>query len=592
MIFAQIRQKKSAREKVDFLRSKPPLGSERPLNTYLYRWVAAALLLLQFLPYLILWDQAYIRIHDTLEGEWLWYHLLFENNLVFDSSGQAVIEQVMNGLPRRFLHSPWSMEILWISLFGIYGGYIFNYCLTHLLGFMGMYLLLQKHLLKDPRQEYISLGVALCFSWIPAFTVFGLSLLGLPLLIYCLLNIYRNQHQILSYFFILLFPFYSSVVWGGPAALLMGFGLAAYTYWKTAKWQMHLIWPCLILALGYLIADWPLFQFALDKGDFISQREEYNYFYNKELSWQFSLQEAFHLLFIGHYHVATLVSIPMLFSAFILLLRRGWSQRMMRIGAALAGILVFYGLYNWLVYWGGDYFPLLKSYKFNRIGILVPLFLFILFAQSLFELHSKQRIRRSILFLIAFQLINCIASNDEFLHNVRLISGNSSKPSFQAFYDTELFGEIKNFIGRPQKDYRVVSLGLHPAIAQYNGFYTLDAHQSLYSLSHKKQFRNIIARELDKNPLVKKEFDEFGNRCYLFSAELGKNEGIAFMQSRKIKGVVHQLDIETKPLYEMGGRYIFSAVEIRNSKDLKLKLRKVFEKPDSHWRIYLYQLVQ
>ena len=47
-----------------------------------------------------------------------------------------------------------------------------------------------------------------------------------------------------------------------------------------------------------------------------------------------------------------------------------------------------------------------------------------------------------------------------------------SKPSVKEFYAEELFTEIKEHIGRPVEEYRVASVGLHPAIAQYNGFYT------------------------------------------------------------------------------------------------------------------------
>ncbi|MDA6131502.1 DUF6044 family protein, partial [Escherichia coli] len=63
------------------------------------------------------------------------------------------------------------------------------------------------------------------------------------------------------------------------------------------------------------------------------------------------------------------------------------------------------------------------------------------------------------------------------------------KPTVRQFYAEEQFSAIKEYIGLPQEDYRVASIGLHPAIAQYNGFYTLDSYNNFYPLTYKYQFR-------------------------------------------------------------------------------------------------------
>ena len=94
--------------------------------------------------------------------------------------------------------------------------------------------------------------------------------------------------------------------------------------------------------------------------------------------------------------------------------------------------------------------------------------------------------------------------------------------SFHQFYSPELFAEIKDHIGKPQQSYRVVSLGMHPGIALYNGFYLADGYLSDYPLEYKHRFRKVIAAELAKNEDIKDYFDGWGARCYLFSAELDK----------------------------------------------------------------------
>jgi hypothetical protein len=131
----------------------------------------------------------------------------------------------------------------------------------------------------------------------------------------------------------------------------------------------------------------------------------------------------------------------------------------------------------------------------------------------------------------------------------------------------------------------VASIGLHPAIAQYNGFYTVDTYTNFYPLSYKYQFRAIIAKELDKSPVLKDYYDHWGNRVYVFVAELGKH--YEFRKNSKKK--IYHLDINTKAFEELGGQYIFSSVPIVNAQANHLKFLKDFTDSQSVWKIYLYQ---
>lgn len=94
---------------------------------------------------------------------------------------------------------------------------------------------------------------------------------------------------------------------------------------------------------------------------------------------------------------------------------------------------------------------------------------------------------------VAAQLMVLAPFNEEYTYGVHY-----NAPTFREFYASEQFKEIKEYIGRPQDSYRVASIGLHPSIAQYNGFYTLDTYNNLYPLSYKYEFRKIIEKELEK----------------------------------------------------------------------------------------------
>lgn len=550
--------------------------------------ISLSLLSLQFLPYLLLWDQAYIRIHDTLEG--IDYQNLFLAGKTFDYSPGARLEQVMNGLPRATVKTGWSFVALWHWLFGLYGGYIFNFVVVHVAAFAGMYVLLRNWVFPQKNQAMPALGVSLCFGWLPVFTMLGMSVAGLPWVAWAFGRLSKKNTHGAAWLVLGLFPFYSDIVWAGIPVLGMATAWQLWLYWKKGRWQ----WP-IWLAIGcmtalYVAVNWQLFQTTFAAGDFQSHRLEYDYFYNKQLSLGRSLAEMLQVLFVGHHHVGIFVSVPVALAAALARRRFGPSTEMAGLLQILLVISAFYGFYNFLVWAGDGQFVLLKSFKFERVIVLLPFLWLLLFAVALQRLGSLGRGRLSfstfpIPQLLAAQFLICVFSHDEFSQNLRQLGGHPRKPNFEAFFDAPLFGAIDRHIGLPKDTYRVVSLGMHPSAAQYHGFYTLDRHASLYDLRYKHQFRRVMAGELPKNPIVKKEFDQFGNRCYLFSAELGKDHD-AFLCSKHQNRSICQLDLDAGALHEMGGRYLFSAVEIENAAQTGLLLDRVFE--GQFWRVHLY----
>ena len=160
-----------------------------------------------------------------------------------------------------------------------------------------------------------------------------------------------------------------------------------------------------------------------------------------------------------------------------------------------------------------------------------------------------------------------------------------NKITYKEFYSEALFREIDLFIGKNKDEYKVVSIGIHPSIARYNGFSTLDGYLTIYPLNYKHKFRKIIEPELDKNKKLEKYYDEWGSRFYIFSSELGKN-----WLNTKYNNPSIAIELNTWHLYDLGGRYIFSANEILNGSDNKLRLIRTFEEKESPWKVYLYEV--
>ncbi|MCK4695469.1 MAG: hypothetical protein KAT74_06890, partial [Candidatus Cloacimonetes bacterium] len=194
------------------------------------------------------------------------------------------------------------------------------------------------------------------------------------------------------------------------------------------------------------------------------------------------------------------------------------------------------------------------------------------------------------------RMFNELVINHKIIFN-KLTNKKNEIITYKEFFSEKLFYEINDFIGRPQNEYRVVSLGIHPSIAQYNGFYTLDSYQNNYLLDYKDKFRKVIEKELGKSQAGKRWFDEWGNRCYLFSSELQPRLSeispwpVFFENIKEKENKIHNLEINSQALKELGGKYIFSTYEILNTRENDLELLNIFEREDSPWRIYLYKVV-
>jgi hypothetical protein len=168
----------------------------------------------------------------------------------------------------------------------------------------------------------------------------------------------------------------------------------------------------------------------------------------------------------------------------------------------------------------------------------------------------------------------------------------SNTLSVYHFYSEELFTEISNYIGKDQKDYRVGNIGLHPAVARHNGFYTIDGYSNLYNLDHKNKIESIISQELSKNNLLNNKFRYAGFRCYLFTSELydiWNHKDKIISKNRNLS--ISQPEFNYTILKSLPCHYLMSTVKIELSENTPLNFLQSFEKDKLPYRIYLYELI-
>ena len=315
---------------------------------------------------------------------------------------------------------------------------------------------------------------------------------------------------------------------------------------------------------------------------YVSHRSEIVFSHVETL--QESLLQIVKVFVFGQYHAHSLHYIVIL--PVLLLAGYQWvtstSKKTLRFVMAILLFIfvtsVIYGLWR-LAGLNPVIAPLMRILPLNlgRFHFLHPLLWFILFATGLATIQSTFKSgTKWVLFLLGVQIL--------FTMSFYELWSNRQTPTYEAFFAEEQFDEIEAFIGRPLEDYRVVSIGIHPSIARYNGFYTLDGYISNYPLAYKHAFREIIAGELDKSADLSRYFDDWGHRAYIYVEQLGRN----FLNYGGNDIVLEDLDLNLDAFTDAGGEYIFSAVEIDPDANPGYQFLHLFQHPDSAWDIYLY----
>lgn len=543
---------------------------------------ALLVIILYLSPLLILGENAHIRVHDNLDSNLAWYKVLSESGELFGSIN-AKIPQIMNGLPRNAFGSEFSI-IVWLhALFPTIVAYAISQALTRFIAFFGMYILLKKHFITGRQSGWIRVGTSLAFALTPFWPSGMLSTLGMPLALWAFLNIRNKDHSWKNYLVLTLLPLYSSIVLGF-FFFLVAMGLLWITDVIRRKgWNLRFFLSIVYMTFIFGLVEYRLIaSFIFDSEP--NSRDEY---FHARLPLEWVIKLTFKNFVLGHTHVMTvhaLIILPITaFALYIILIKKLWRQEkvfvfLFGLNFMLSAWYAFWFYKGWLPL--TERFHTLDTFNFARFHFLRPMVIYLGFALAIKIIweHSEFA-KKTLLIFIAVQIMVLMGFNEEI--------SNNKKPSFKEFYAESLFQDIEEHIGLPQKEYRVASIGLHPAIAQFNGFYTLDSYNNFYPLTYKHQFRQIIENELAKNKNIRIYFDEWGGRCYLFADELGKH----YMFKKSSKKELDNLEINVDPFKGLGGKYIFSAVPINNAKENGLELDRIFTKKGTVWKIHLYRVI-
>jgi len=567
------------------------------------------MIIVSFIPFLILGYDSYFIIHDNLDCLYVPLKIISKPDIIFNN--KHIVKEIMNGIPREVLPSGLNLVSTLFYFFGDFYAYIINLIAVRIIAFWGMYFLLSEIDPSGKRSIFHSI-LAMIYGLLPFYSIFGISIAGLPVLFLAVLYALRNKRIIFAYLIFLIFPLYSNFTLIGVFILGIYFVFIVYQFMikkvnkNTFCDLKHLICGFIVMLVIYCFAEKSFF-ISIIGSEYVSHRFSWNELtsLNNQNAYN-ALTSIVKMFFSGFYHSSNPILPFALFSVLlfpIILLKKNISSEKKNYIILLLLSLLFsiiYGLYSFKgFYWIKNIFPVLRYSNFGRFYMFNAFIYFMMFYFGAIIMYrlSKRLHYISIFVISIFLIFQCkyaIAADgfqNEIYNNWKLLllkcvktQNNSSIITYNKYFDNKLFDTVKNTIGYNDQD-KSISVGIYPSVALANGINTADAYLPNYPLEYKNDFYEIISNELKKDKNLESYYVNWGSRCYAFSSQLGKkfNYGKNTPKPDSIK-----LDYDWQQAKKMGIRFIFSAVKIDN--DGSLKYSGYFYTDESYWEIWVYEI--
>ena len=562
-----------------------------------------------FIIYLNIGQNIYVLYHDQLDSEVSYYMLKAKSISLI---GQSTFQEFMNGNAVIEVASPF--QLLYYLLFPPVYAFIVNLFVVRIVAFVSMYLLAKRLSICHSSCFLISFFYAI----LPFYSTYGLNIMGIPLIIICMANLFENRYHFLSLLGIAFFALYSSLVLIGYMVVAVISIYIVLRLIKGKKNPKEVYFGVILLISIYCITSKNLIFSLGQKSEFVSHRIE---MIPKPKNFWKSFTE---LLFTGHYHSVSLhkafwLIILLFFISLCMKKKKNISDtegEKCRIAIFLfifaVFIAFFYAAFNSEIgvrlrtkIFGES---VLRSFQFDRIYWLYPFIWYLMavlmasfFVKTLLSCELVKKLFQNKLhgickllvkhataitsgLLLFFMCFKNIGSSDIYINLTKNDNYNSGYISWRSFYATDVFDAIKDYIGDDTSMYHVVSVGLYPSIALYNGFYCLDGYSQNYDVKYKHSFYEVIKNELKGD--IKPYFLEWGNRCYMFSSSQNFDYISKSKEKRKIK-----CDYELNNLKKIGCTYILSRYKLADYNEKELKFLEYFDSCDSCYGVFLYKIL-
>ena len=563
-------------------------------------------------------QQVHLAVADNLELFQAQYKMLRDTGTFFTANAQAPF---LGGISRNVLPSEFSLPGILYFLFSPLTAYLIHYYLRILISILSFHLLYRElrgqifqgatEAVNNREKRLVTLA-GFAYGICSLFPAFGSSFTSIPLLIYLMLRQVRKggwKWPLL----IFLYPLLSYFSYFG-LFLLAYLAVALLVMVIKHSWQkcLRLFLGMLALAAGYVTFEHRLFAQMLfsDEVTIRSTMKIASLPLGEAVRWMADsfVNGMMHAEASQKYLILPVCLIYFVWKN-VQYLRQKETKRILHdLYNLVMLILVFnsviYGLYYYEPFRSlvERLVPPLTGWQFGRTIFFSP---FLWYAAILIvcvrmatraEALQKTRICSvvPVVMLIATIGIEILAPtqyNDvretAFARAYELRTGRrTNNLSYGEFYSEDLFRQAKEEISYEGE--WSAAYGFYPAVLEYNGIATLDGYLGFYSQEYKERFRKVIAPALETNEDAREYYDDWGARCYLYS---GDGE-IVTQALRTYEVEDHSLQIDPDAFRALGGRYLFSRLEVSNAEQLGIALRGVFTDEASPYTLYVYDAAQ
>lgn len=519
---------------------------------------------------------------DFYDSNVVWLKLMTKKKYLFANS-ETIIKEYMN-IPRLSLGSELNVIVWLFILFEPFYALVLNQLLVQIISFLGIYLLSNRYIFKE-RGQWISFAIAFIFALLPFWQPGGIGAMGIPLLIYCFFEVLEYPKKYYLYLYLTLYPFYSNLFVFGIFSLFLLFSLLFLFRRKNYKRGLIILF---FIGILYLVVEYRMFYFSFFNKNFVSHREEFF----SQVGLRDAIKATINSFFVGQDHVPSLHQNIIIFSIIISLImslikRDKYHLKILLFGLLLVAFIAsFDGFYNQrnMSFFLSSISSIFTKFQTNRFYILYPTIWYTLFLFALRVIYSslrKYKLQFITYILVVGQFFIVFKSNNIYKNLYDRYINTDQIYTFNEFYSEKAFKKISFCINRNEK---VISLGIHPAVSAYNNLNTADGYSAIYPLSYKKKFRKIISKELDNNIENKDYFDNWGSRCYIFDDKLGTRFDITKYSSPE---ATINLELDVNALKSLSIGYIISTIPLQN----KNRYNLVEKYSDNFRNYYLYKII-
>lgn len=570
------------------------------------RWylvITAGFLLFAGLVFFICGEKSVIAVHDNLDLFIPQFQMMKDTGTFF-SHGKDV--PFLGGISRDVLPSEFSLYTVLFMILPAYPAYVIGYLLKIVIAVFSC-VLLAKDVCRENYGEYKPLAwvLGLAYGALNVFPAFGIPFASIPLALWLCRRVYREP-QIKWYIFLFFYPLLSYFSYFGIFILAYMAFAFLWLWMRDKKFPARLLLAVCVLSAGCIACEYRLFGTMLfgDEATIRTTMEAGSFTAGEIIR---TIGEVFAKGMFHAESVHTYLVLPVCIFYFLYLnisyLRSKNSKDIFHdLYNLLMLVIVFnsavYGIYYWEGFRGlvEKLCPPLTGWQFNRTVFFSPFLwyaAFFLVLKRLYESRSHKKVMKAAANLLAVAaLLLIVLTNtryNDLYHTCfdqayRLAKGApSNQLGFGEFYSEELFEEAKADIGYEGE--WSAAYGFYPAILEYNKIATLDGYLGFYSQDYKEAFRKIIAPALERVEESREYFDTWGARASLYS---GTDISIV-SATRDYHVTDNDIYIDTDAFKALGGKYIFSRIEISNDKEAGLALIGSYTHKKSPYSLYVYK---